>query len=334
MAATRDYYAVLGVSPTASQTEIRRAYREGARALHPDVNKAPDAAARFALLAEAHDTLSDPARRRAYDLSRTGAQAGAATTGADAAARPAAWSGAGVPEATRDYRRPATGPAVEPSLRGLDVHQTVHLTLREAAFGVDKTVVVPRREYCPTCHGTGGTPGRAVRQCPRCHGTGRGARKDEECPRCHGSGGIPADPCVTCHGRGTLPDDATFPLHFPAAVEDGEELRVKNEGDPGPQGGPRGDLRFRVVVDRDPVLRRRGAEVYADLTLTPEQAARGGVIEAPTLRGNRRLRLPRNVADGATFVMRGRGLRLKGKWRRGDQHVTVHISRQSIVDSR
>jgi len=325
-----DYYAILGVSVTAGQAGIRRAYREGARALHPDVNKAPDAAEQFALLAAAYNTLSDPARRRAYDLSRTGARTGAGTGSAraprpDAASRPAMWGGAGVPDAARDYTRPATGPAVEPSLRGRDARQAVRLTLREAAFGADKTVVVPRREYCPTCHGTGGTPGTPVRQCPRCHGTGRGAHRDEECPRCHGSGGIPADPCVTCAGRGTLEDDATFPLRFPPAIEDGEELRIKNEGNPGPQGGPRGDLRIRVLVEPDPVLRRRGGEVYADLTLTAAQAAHGGAIEVPTLRQPRRLRLPKNVADGATFVMRGQGLRLKGKWRRGDQHVTAHV---------
>jgi len=339
--AIADYYAILGVSVTASQADVRRAYRERARALHPDVNREHDAAERFALLAAAYNTLSDPARRRAYDLSRTGAGTGTgaggrggagAPRGSDAASRPAAWAGAGVPEATRDYTRPATGPAVEPSLRGFDVRQTVRLTLREAAFGTDKTIVVPRRAYCPTCHGTGGTPGTPVRQCPRCHGTGRGAHRDEECPRCHGSGGIPADPCAICAGRGTREEDATFPLRFPPAVEDGEELRITNEGNPGPRGGPRGDLRIRLLAEPDPVLRRRGAEVYADLTLTAAQAARGGAIEVPTLRQPRQLRLPRDVADGATFVLRGQGLRLKGKWRRGDQHVTVHV--ESRVDSR
>ncbi len=324
---TADYYAVLGVTPTAGQAELRRAYREGARALHPDVNKAPDAAARFALLTEAYDTLADPGRRRAYDLSRNSR---------DGAARPPVWDGAGVPEAARDraqaLRRDPTAPPAEPSLRGFDVRQTVHLTLREAAFGADRTIVVPRRDYCPTCRGTGGAPGTPVRQCPRCHGTGRGPHKDEACPRCHGSGGAPVTPCATCDGRGTLPDDAMFPLHFPAAIEDGEELRIKNEGNPGPQGGPRGDLRIRVVVERDPVLRRRGSEIYADITLTPDQAERGGTIEVPTLRAPRHLRLPSNVADGAAFVLRGQGLRLKGKWKRGDQHVTIHVG--PMVDGR
>ncbi len=331
---TADYYAVLGVTPTAGQADLRRAYRAGARALHPDVNKAPDAAARFALLTAAYDTLADPGRRRAYDLSRSSG---------NGTARPPAWGASDMPEAARDHaqapHRDPTAPMAQPSLRGLDVRQTIHLTLREAAFGADRTIIVPRRDYCPTCRGTGGAPGTAVRQCPRCHGIGRGPRKDEACPRCHGSGGAPATPCATCDGRGTLPDDATFPLHFPAAIEDGEELRIKNEGNPGPQGGPRGDLRIRVEVERDPALRRRGSEVYADITLTPEQAARGGTIEVPTLRAPRRLRLPPNVADGAAFVLRGQGLRLKGKWKRGDQHVTIHVesgvgSRESGVGSR
>jgi molecular chaperone DnaJ len=312
--APADYYAILGLAPSASPAEIRRAYRELARRLHPDINRAPDAAARFATLAEAYETLADPARRRAYDLVRTGV------------ADRAAWNGTGVRGAAGRNGHSSAAPPAEPSVRGLDVHQTVRLSLREAAFGVDKAIAVPRREVCPTCRGMGAAAGAAVRHCGRCHGTGRGHERDTECRYCHGNGVVPSVPCATCGGAGRLEDTSEFPLHFPPAVEDNEVLRIKNEGDPGPQGGPRGDLHLHVEVEPDPVLRRRGSEVYADVTITPEQAARGGRIAVPTLHGSTRLRLPRDVADGATFILRRKGLRLKGRWLRGDEHVTVHVA--------
>ncbi len=313
-----DYYTLLGVASDADETQVRRAYRELARRLHPDVNKAPDAAARFAVLADAYAVLSDPDRRRAYDLSRHA---------------PPSWggSGSGIPDAARQSRQGRyanTVPPVEPSLRGLDVEQTVRLTLREAAFGTDKTVTVARRDVCQTCHGNGAAPDAVTRQCPRCHGTGRGPHRGEECERCLGSGSISTNPCASCHGSGRVAVDDQFALRFPPAVDDGEVLRIRNQGDPGPRGGPRGDLRLTIAVEPDPVLRRRGGEVYADVMVTPRQAADGDTIEAPTLHGPRRLRLPPGVADGTELTMRHQGLRLKGKWARGDQHVTVHIREQ------
>lgn len=306
-----DYYTLLGVSPTADEREIRHAYREHARHLHPDVNKEPDAAERFSILASAYAVLSDPARRRAYDVTRTGAPV------QDALA----------PEMKpHSPRGTAAVPRDEPSLRGLDVEQTVTLTLREAAFGVDKNIIVARRAVCGLCHGDGAAPGAVVQQCPRCHGTGRDRRPGEECERCHGAGVTATIPCPGCDGAGRISVHDEFALHFPPAIEDGEELRIRNEGDPGPRGGPRGDLRLRVQVEPDPVLRRVGSEVYADIDVTAAQAARGDAIALPTLHGQSRLSLPRGVADGTVLTMKRRGLRLKGRFARGDQHVTVHVS--------
>ncbi len=305
-----DYYALLGVSPTADEGEIRHAYRERARHLHPDVNKEPDAADRFSALASAYAVLSDPVRRRAYDVTRTGP----------------AVKGAAVPEMKPNAPRGAPAiPHDEPSLRGLDVEQTITLTVREAAFGVDKNVVVARRDVCGLCHGDGAASGSVARQCPRCHGTGRDRRPGEECERCHGAGMVAAIPCPGCDGAGRIDAHDEFALHFPAAVEDGEELRIRNEGNPGPRGGPRGDLRMHIQVEPDPILRRSGSEVYADVDVTAVQAAHGAAIVVPTLHGQSRLRLPRGVKDGAVLTMKKRGLRLKGRLSRGDQHVTVHV---------
>ncbi len=313
-----DYYTLLGVAPDADENGVRRAYRALARRLHPDVNKAPDAAERFAALAEAYTVLSDPDRRRAYDLSRHA---------------PPSWGGSsgGIPDAARQSRQGRyanTVPPAEPSLRGLDVEQDVRLTLREAAFGTKKTVTVARRDVCQVCHGSGAAAGAVARQCPRCHGTGRGQHRGEECERCLGSGSVSTDHCASCHGSGRVAVDDQFALRFPPAIEDGEVLRIRNQGDPGPRGGPRGDLRLTIGVEPDPVLRRCGAEVYADIAVTPRQAASGGAIEVSTLHGPRRLRLPPGVADGMELAMRRQGLRLKGRWFRGDQRVTVHIREQ------
>jgi len=318
-----DYYSVLNVTPTATPLEIRRAFRELARRLHPDVNPAADAAERFAAIARAYDTLSDPERRRAYDLSRS-RPAGPSSR--------AEWKGPSMAQMARHdlhgERRPDPAVPADPAVRGLDIWQTVQLTLREAAFGTDKSIEIPRHETCVQCRGSGAAPGAAVRQCGRCHGTGRGPQRGTACPRCRGSGNLPTVPCALCGGRGRIDVVEPFSLRFPSALEDGEVIRIKNQGQPGPNGGPRGDLHLRIEVLPDPVLRRRGAEVYASVQVSPDQAREGMQIDVPTLHGEAHLKLPRDTADGATFTLKGQGLRLKGKWRRGDQHVTVHVAAQ------
>jgi molecular chaperone DnaJ len=317
----QDYYGLLHVAPDATHLEIRRAFRGLARRLHPDVNPAADAAERFAAIARAYDTLSDPERRRAYDLARS--RPGGSVSSAE-------WKGPSMAQMARHdlhgKRRVDPGVPTDPSVRGLDIWQTVHLTLREAAFGTEKSIEIPRHDVCVQCRGSGAAPGAAVRQCGRCHGTGRGAQRGTACPRCHGSGNIPTVPCPLCRGSGRIAGVDTLPLRLPPALEHGEVIRIKNQGEPGPKGGPRGDLHLKIEVLPDPVLRRRGAEVYATVDVSPDQARDGGQIDVPTLRGTAQLKLPRDTSDGATFTLKGQGLRLKGRWRRGDQHVTVHIA--------
>lgn len=310
-----NYYTLLGIAPTATKSEIRRAYRNRARLLHPDHNHERDAAGRFGDLNRAYETLIDDERRLAYDRRRS------------SIASSLSWTEAVEPHVRERVRRAHDDPraTAEPSLRGIDVYVDVDLSLRQAAFGIDKQVPVQRRDVCPHCHGRGAPLASPVRRCPRCHGTGRGYQRGDECPRCHGNGLLTSSPCGTCNGSGRVDDISTFSLHFPPATDDESPLHIRNEGDPGPQGGPRGDLILRVCVTRDPVLTRRGSEVYAEITISLEQARRGETIRVPTLREPRRLKLPANVKDESHFTLRGQGLRLKGRWRRGDQHITVRV---------
>lgn len=300
----RDLYAVLGLAPNADGDAIRHAYRALARRLHPDVSVAPDAARQFAEISHAYAVLSDPAQRRRYDEQR---------------AAPPARASAGA------HRDPA--PARRGVLRGRDVEVTAHIPLRAAIFGVECRVMVARREVCAICVGSGAARGGVSVRCPRCLGTGGTRTTGEECTRCLGSGVIGDPPCANCHGAGRKQGQTEIVVALPPNVEDGQRLVLKGDGDVGPRNGPRGDLVLRLVVDPDPVLRRRGLDVVMDLTLDADDAARGAAVAVPTIRGMKRLRIARGVRDGQTLRIARAGIRAPGHWwRRGDQIVIVHLA--------
>lgn len=358
-----DYYKLLGVGRGAAEGDIRRAFRALARQLHPDVNHGADAAARFAAVVRAYDTLIDPQRRRTYDLGHNPSQSGPQRPTTPPGGGPfwptreqgvpahdqttSAATGGGGLHGTRGGSRfdaPFTrdrplyyegaGDAIPRSpLRGLDVHHTVYLTLREIARGVTRDVQAPRREVCILCSGTGAAADGISRPCPTCHGSGRSRSGVEACGTCGGSGSVVDVPCQGCGGSGRRQGLFDLPaVYFPPGIPSrGFTKRFKGEGDPGPRGGPRGELLVHVVGVDQPHLRRaapEGADILSEVYISPGQAAHGGHIQAPTVHGPVTLRLPRAVASGTTFTLKGKGLRLPGRYRRGDQHTTVIVGDQ------
>jgi molecular chaperone DnaJ len=300
---THNLYDALGVAPTAESDEIRRAFRSLARLLHPDVNTARDAAQQFAAVAHAHAVLSDPARRRAYDATRRAPPGVRVRRPVDA--RPA-FAGRG-------------------ALRGADVAVTVRLSLREAAFGSEPRVEVPRREVCAICLGRGAPEDGASERCPVCNGTGGTRTPGNECTACQGSGVIGDPPCPNCHGTSRKRGRTTLSVAIPAGIEHGSRLTLRGDGDVGPRNGPRGALILEVEVESDPVLRRSGIDILMDLPISPGDAASGCMIEVPTLRGPKRLHVPPHTHDRALLRLGGAGVRPHGSWHRGDQFVTVVV---------
>ncbi len=297
-------YDVLGVAPNADPEEVRSAFRSLARILHPDFNPSQDAVQRFVTVAQAYAVLSDPERRRAYDASR----------------RPPP----GVPVRSPLVGRPAVvGRGV---LRGADVELSITLSLREAAFGTAVRVHVPRREVCAPCRGRGVAEGGTSARCGVCNGTGGTRSGGGECSSCQGSGVKGDPPCPNCLGYGRKRGNTPLTVTIPPAVDDGQQLILKGEGDSGPRNGPRGDLLLRIAVRPDDVLMRSGIDILMNLPLSPHDAEAGCTVEVPTLRGPKKLRIPAGTPDRTVLRIAGAGLRHHGSFHKGDQFVTVAVA--------
>ncbi len=337
----RDYYEVLGVDRNASKDEIKRAFRRLARQYHPDVNKDPDAEERFKEINEAYAVLSDDEKRAAYD--RFG-HAGV-NGGFGAGAGPTGFGGFedfGFGDLTdifeeffgfgtgRRTRRARTAPQ-----RGDDLHYTIHLTFEEAVFGVEKEVEITRDEVCARCHGSGAEPGTAPTRCATCGGSGevRQVRQTifgrmvqvTTCPSCGGAGTTIGSPCRQCRGRGVERKTVRKVVRIPAGVDEGMQIRITGEGQPGRNGGPRGHLYLKVHVRPHKYFRRRGDDILLDLNINVAQAALGAEVEVPTVDGPAMLRIPPGTQSGQVIRMRGKGVpRLHGDGR-GDQLVVINV---------
>jgi molecular chaperone DnaJ len=323
-----DPYTVLGVPRDASGEDIRRAYRRLAREHHPDVNQDPAAEARFKEATAAYETLSDPARRRQYDLfGSSGGPAGFPF--GDVGDLFDVFFGGGV--GTRRRR----GPSRTRVQRGEDLRADISLTFEEAVFGVEQDVVIQTLVACERCAGVGAEPGTHPSRCTRCGGTGElqdvarslfgTVMTARPCPQCDGSGEEIAAPCTTCRGRGRVAREQTLTVDVPAGVDDRMELRVPGRGNEGRLGGPPGDLFVALHVAPHPIFERRGQDLVCELPVAMTQAALGTDVQIPTLEGDEKVRLEAGVASGTVIRLRGRGVPNVGRRGRGDLYLTVVV---------
>lgn len=332
----RDYYDVLGISKTASADEIKRAYRKLAMQHHPDrasEAEKPKAEAMFREAAEAYEVLSDDQKRARYDQF---GHAGVAQQHQDYShAAPddimsmfdelfQGFGGFGRSGGGRGQARPS---------RGYDLETQVELSLNEVATGTEKTIEFERAEACDKCHGSGAKPGTSPVVCPTCGGQGRVAqaglggmfRMVTTCPNCRGKGNIVKEKCPDCHGQGRLPKKRVVTVKIPAGVQEGQAVRIAGEGEPGEGTSPAGDLHCYIVVKPHPIFQRHGNDVICQIPISFTQAALGGEIDVPTLKGNEVLEIPTGTQHGEVFKLKGKGLPDLRSYRTGDEVVQVVI---------
>ena len=314
--AKRDYYETLGVPRSASEEDIKKAYRKLAMKYHPDRNQGDAAKAaeeKFKEVKEAYEILSDPEKRAAYD--RYG------HAGVDPTMRAGGGDGfAGFSEAFGDifgdiFGAPR-GARGRQMYRGADLSYAMEITLEEAARGKETQIRVPSWDECDTCRGSGAKPGTSAKICPTCHGNGVVQMRQgffsvqQTCPHCHGSGKIIPEPCPTCHGEGRVKRHKTLEIKIPAGIDDGMRIRSSGNGEPGRNGGPPGDLYIEIRIRRHEIFERDGDDLHVQVPVSITTAALGGEVEIPTLDGQKAvIDIPEGTQTGKTFRLRGRGIK-------------------------
>ncbi|HYB23376.1 MAG TPA: molecular chaperone DnaJ [Solirubrobacteraceae bacterium] len=325
----RDPYEVLGVERDASAQDIKKAFRQLARELHPDVNAHdPDAEEKFKEAAEAYEILSDEERRATYDrYGHEGLRSGGYAPNFEGFSSISdlfnAFFAGGMAGA-----RP--GPA-----QGGDVAVSIELELREAATGVQVPVSFEVIERCEHCHGNGAEPGTPIETCERCGGAGQLRAVTQtllgqmvrtmSCPDCQGEGRVPKQPCHPCHGRGRVARRRTLEVEVPAGIADGQRIRIASAGHAGETGAPPGDLYVVVRVREDERFMREGDDLITALDVAAPLAALGGTLEVPTLDGSASIELPAGTQPGDTLTLRGAGMPALRRGRHGDLRVLVNV---------
>jgi len=344
MAEKRDFYEVLGLQKSASEDEIKKAYRKLAKEYHPDLNPDnPNAEARFKEVNEANDVLSDPQKRRKYDqfghagidpsygggggFGGFGGFSGGFSggDGIDLGDIFDSIFGGGMGGARASQ---ASGPR-----RGSDIAISLDISFMEACKGVTHEIEINRAETCDTCNGNGAKPGTSPKTCTECGGQGKiriqqrtilgSMSTTQTCSRCHGKGKIIETPCTTCNGAGRIQKRKKVSVVVPAGIDDGQTLSVRGEGNAGTGGGGKGDLNVRISVRKDPLFERRGYDVHCDIPVTYSQAVLGAEIDVPTIDGNVKLTVPEGTQPDTVLRLKGKGVKRLQREGRGDQLVKV-----------
>jgi molecular chaperone DnaJ len=349
----KDFYKELGVSPDASQDEIKRAYRKLARELHPDANRNdPRAAERFKAVSEAHSVLSDPAKRKEYDETRrlfagsggfgrrfSGANFGGFGMGGDGVEfnlsdlfdAAGQTGGSTIGDLFGGLFGRGASPRPSRPRRGNDLETEAELSFVEAAKGVAMPLRLTSPAPCTNCHGSGARPGTSPRVCPTCNGSGVISRNQgafgfsEPCTDCRGSGSIIEHPCNQCKGTGVTTRTRTINVRIPPGVEDGQRIRLPGQGEAGLRGAPSGDLYVTVHVRPDPLFGREGDDLTVTVPVSFSELALGTTLSVPTLDGRVGVRVPKGTADGRILRVRGRGIPKRGGGS-GDLLVTVKVA--------
>jgi molecular chaperone DnaJ len=307
--AKKDYYEILGVSRSADEREIKKAYKRLAMKLHPDRNPDnPAALEQFKEVKEAYEILSDDQKRSAYDqYGHAAFEQGGMGGGA---------GGADFGDIFGDvFGDIFGGGRRQRSARGSDLQYNIELSLEDAVRGVSKEIRIPSLQECDLCHGSGAKAGSKPQTCSTCHGAGQVQMRQgffavqQPCPTCNGRGSIIKDPCSKCHGHGRVEKTKTLSVKIPAGVDTGDRIRLTGEGEAGAQGAPAGDLYVQVSVKKHPIFEREENNLYCEVPVNFALAALGGEIEVPTLDGRVKLKIPAETQTGKLFRIRSKGVK-------------------------
>ena len=357
MADKRDYYEVLGISKTATPDEIKKAYRQMAKKYHPEANPGDkDAEAKFKEAAEAYGILSDPEKKKLYDqYGHAAFEAGGAGAGGFNYQNMdmndifssfgdifgdlfggGGFGGFGGGRSSRSYNGPS---------QGSNVRARIRISFEEAVFGCTKQVEINYKEECENCHGSGAKPGTSPEKCTKCNGTGQVTMTRQSlfgmmqsttvCPDCSGTGKVIRDKCPECKGTGYKQRRKKMDVKVPAGIDNGQSIRIAGMGEPGFQGGQRGDLLVEVVIGESKDFQRDGVNLFSEMNITFPEAALGGQIKVHTIDGDVLFPIKGGTQTGTTIRLKNKGVPyLRDSNKRGDQYTILNVTVPKSMNSK
>ncbi|MDO4326660.1 MAG: molecular chaperone DnaJ [bacterium] len=339
----RDYYEVLGVSKDADDAALKKAYRALAKKYHPDANPGDkEAEAKFKEASEAYAVLSDPEKRKQYDQFGHAAFDGGAGGGGYGGFGGFDFNGADMGDIFGDIFGDLFGGGGRSTrysnapTKGASIRTSIRITFEEAIFGCEKELDLNLKEECEKCHGTGAKPGTSPQTCPKCNGKGRivytqqslfgQVQNVQTCPECRGSGKVTKEKCPDCYGTGYISKRKKVPVTIPAGVDNGTTLRKSGLGEPGTNGGERGDLLIEIVVSQHPIFKRQDTTIYSTVPISFATAALGGTIKIKTVDGEIEQEIKPGTQTDSRIRLKGKGVpSLRSRSVRGDHYVTLVV---------